>query len=194
MAFSVDKFRTALSNNGARANLFEVEITFGNTDANASSVATNLTTEQKFKFLCQSASIPGKTVTPLDVSYRGRIIHIPGATVFSPWTTTVINNDGDIRKKITDWMRLIGGAGDGTRTNIDQTKFYGSAKVYQLGKTGVVQQTYEFFNFFPTNVSDIALDWGTDALQTFTCTWRYDYWGHKDGDDTDVITVTAATA
>lgn len=180
MAFNIENFRSALADNGARPNLFEVEITFGTATISTPRPFESSGTSD-LKYLCQSATLPGKTVSSLDVQYRGRTIHIPGITNFNTWTTNIINNDGSIRKKITDWMRKLGGAGDGGRTDVDNN-LYGSAKVKQLSKTGTEIQTYIFTNFFPINVGEIPLDWGTDTLQTFSCTWRYDYWSHTDVD------------
>ena len=30
----------------------------------------------------------------------------------------------------------------------------------------------------PTELSEIALDWSSDAVEEYTVTWAYDYWTH----------------
>ena len=29
-----------------------------------------------------------------------------------------------------------------------------------------------------TELGEIALDWSSDAVEEYTCTWAYDYWTH----------------
>ena len=31
---------------------------------------------------------------------------------------------------------------------------------------------------WPTELGEIALDWSSDAVEEYTCTWAYDYWTH----------------
>jgi hypothetical protein len=50
------------------------------------------------------------------------------------------------------------------------------ANVTQFSKTGAKLRTYRFVNIFPTEVSTIDLSWETDAIETFTVNFVYDYW------------------
>jgi hypothetical protein len=51
--------------------------------------------------------------------------------------------------------------------------------VTQLKKDGTKTITYKLIQAWPVNISDIALDWGTEGFQEFTVTWRYDYFLEK---------------
>ena len=31
---------------------------------------------------------------------------------------------------------------------------------------------------WPTELGEISLDWSSDAVEEYTCTWAYDYWTH----------------
>lgn len=46
----------------------------------------------------------------------------------------------------------------------------------QFSKTGTPVRVYNFVGIFPTEVSAIEMDWGTDAVSEFTVTFTYDYW------------------
>ena len=48
--------------------------------------------------------------------------------------------------------------------------------VNQYGKAGEIIKTYKFIGAFPTALSTINLDWGTQDIEEFTCTWTYDRW------------------
>ena len=53
------------------------------------------------------------------------------------------------------------------------------AQVEQFSKTGAgnVSAKYEFVNIFPTDLSEITLDWGdNDTVEEYTVTFAYDYW------------------
>ena len=48
--------------------------------------------------------------------------------------------------------------------------------VIQHGKDGKAIRAYKFVGAFPTALSTINLDWGTQEIEEFTCTWTYDRW------------------
>ena len=57
--------------------------------------------------------------------------------------------------------------------------YFGTGTVTQLGKqtSASALRTYSFVNIFPTDLSEITLDWGdNDSIEEFTCTFAYDYW------------------
>ena len=174
MAFSISKFRsTALNNAGARANLFEVQMT-GATVAGLNA--------SEFTFSCKAAQIPSSSVAVVEVPYFGRVVKVPGNKTFENWTVTIINDeDFLIRNAMEKWITGMGthegnvstiSAGDGT--------LYGQATVSQFGKTGgSALETYNFVNIFPINVAAIDLAWDTnDAVEEFTVEFAYDYWTH----------------
>ena len=174
MPFSINKFRsTALNNAGARANLFEVQMT-GATVAGLNA--------SEFTFSCKAAQIPASSVAVVEVPYFGRVVKVPGNKTFENWTVTIINDeDFLIRNAMERWITGMGthegnvstiSAGDGT--------LYGQAVVSQFGKTGgSALEEYNFVNIFPVNVAAIDLAWDTnDAVEEFTVEFAYDYWTH----------------
>lgn len=194
MAFNIDTFRTKISDGGARNSLYEISLTW---PTGVRVTASGDAASSNPSILCISTSIPGKSINNIPMQYRGRTVNIPGNSQFNTWTTTIINNDGTIRNTILDWIRILGGAFDGTRTDTLggttavplNNNLFSTGKVSQLSKSGTVVQEYNFTNMFPLSISAINLDWGDDNPQQFSCTWRFDYWGHVDASGTTEVTV-----
>lgn len=58
----------------------------------------------------------------------------------------------------------------------DNADYKKDISVVQHGKDGKAIKTYKFVGAFPTALSTINLDWGTQDIEEYTCTWTYDYW------------------
>ena len=55
--------------------------------------------------MCKMASLPGSTIAPIEVPFRGRKLQIAGDRTFDPWSITVINDtDFDVRNHYEEWM------------------------------------------------------------------------------------------
>jgi len=163
--FNVNDIKTALVDGGARPTLFEIGGSFEGTN---------------FLLHCRAASLPGTNINVIPVNYRGRAIKLPGVRTYDVWNTTFLNDDGEIRHLLIQWMRQMAGMIDGARSatygpyNKDVSD-YRDLSVSQLTKEGKKTITYKLIQAWPVNISDIALDWGTEGFQEFTVTWRYDY-------------------
>ena len=84
-----------------------------------------------------------------------------GFRTYDNWTTTILNDEGfAIRNDIQNWMYRLSGGADGTRsTTAGLTNSTGDATVTQVGADGADVQTWKFYNLWPTELSEIALDW-----------------------------------
>src|SRR6056300_904431 len=95
----VDDFKSKLRGGGARPNLFKATINF---PAYAGG-DVELTS-----FLCEAAQLPGSTINPIIVPFRGRQVKIAGDRTFDTWTPTIINDtDMSIRNAMERWMNGI---------------------------------------------------------------------------------------
>jgi hypothetical protein len=166
MAFLIDEFRGQLTGGGARANLFECEITnpYGGDD-------------QKFTFMAKASQLPGDTLGVIEVPYFGRTMKVPGNRTFAEWTVTVINDeDFNVRTGMEQWMTTINShiANIGTPSPLLQ-KSVGTIK--QFSKDGSTLKTYQFIGIFPADISPIDVAWDSnDTIEEFTVTFQYDYW------------------
>ena len=194
MAFTVSSFKSALSRagGGARPALFKV--TIDHSAYPGESLSSNET------ILVKAASIPPANIAPLAVNYHGRAYKWTGMRTFDNWTTTILNDESfSIRNKISEWMRDISGKMNGERsssfgdpTSTGGTYLDGNATVTQLTTAGDDAQTYKFYNLWPTELSEIAVDWSSDMIQEYTVTWCYDYWSSGTGSNsTNLVSASA---
>ena len=199
MAFTVSEFKSNLATGGggARPALYEVSINNSH-DTTLSFGPTSTSTPSSASLLVKAASIPPANIAPLAVNYAGRAYKWTGFRTFDNWTVTVLNDeDFAIREKMMEWMRIISGQLDGTRdtnygspvtTGTTPGYYEGNATVKQLGTDGAVKQVYKFYNLWPTELAEIAVDWSQDAIQEYTIGFAYDYWGHGTlTSDTNVV-------
>ena len=178
MAFSVTEFKSNLKQGGARPSLFKVDFLY------PSGITTPST---RAEFLVKATTIPASTIGSYDVFYHGKAIHVAGDRSFDTWDTTIINDeDFGIRDTLENWMATISNHTLNTRDkNLFQSndrsegegaKYKSSLMVTQFSKAGNDLRTYIFKGAWPSALSTINLDWSSQEIEEFTCTWMYDSW------------------
>jgi hypothetical protein len=168
--FNVERFKSALTNGGARPNQFYVELSFPTYVAGANIAVA------RAPFLVSVAELPGQTVNPAIVQYRGREVKFVGDRVYAPWTVTVLNDaEMSIRTSIEQWM---GGMEDNVNKfgRLQPSEYQRDASVYQLDRNGNILKSYKLVNAFPVDLSPVGLDFGAnDQISTFTVTFQYQH-------------------
>lgn len=166
----ITDFKSKLSGGGARSNLFEVVLSFPDI------APADVTVLDKSRFLVKSAALPGSSITPLDVAFRGRTLKVAGDRTFESWTVTIINDtDFSIRSAFENWMNKINRLSDNTGVT-NPALYHADAFVYQLDRDGSTLRAYHFYDIFPTNISAIQLAYETDAIQEFTVEMQILWW------------------
>tara|TARA_R110000868_G_scaffold68159_14_gene201568 strand:+ start:9645 stop:10238 length:594 start_codon:yes stop_codon:yes gene_type:complete len=167
----ITDFKSKLSGGGARANLFEVVLSF------PASASTDTNTLDKIRLLVKAAALPASTIGPVNVPFRGRILKIAGDRTFESWTVTVINDtDFAIRSAFEKWINSINRVSDATGVT-DPAAYQADAFVYQLDRDGSTLRAYHMYDIFPTNVAAIPLSYETtDAIEEFTCEFQVQWW------------------
>ena len=170
MAFNINTFRAGMTYDGQRPNLFEVTMS-PNTDwANLDGL----------NLMCKGTSIPGATLGTVIVPYFGREVKLAGNRTFPEWTVTVLNDENfAIRSQFESWMNAINSHSGNTRsTPVGPGGYVKKATVKQYSKSSTIATgQYTFVNLFPTDLSEITLDWGdNDTVEEYTVTFSYDYW------------------
>jgi hypothetical protein len=168
----VDAFRGKMTGGGARANLFEVNVNY----PGAAGGDTELT-----NFMCRAAQLPGVTMNPVEVPFRGRLVKFPGDRTFEDWTMTVYNDTNfGVRDAFEAWMNSMNTHLSNVGLNIDNAgygTYLADIEVNQLNESGSTVKKYKLRNAFPTIVSPIELSYDqTTAIEEFTVTLTYDYW------------------
>jgi len=174
--FSVTKFKSNLIKGGARPSLFQVELHYPG-------VSGIKEPPRKSKFFVKGATIPASTVGSYDVFFHGKALKVAGDRSFDTWETTIINDeDYSHRIAIEQWMDLLASHRLNTRNKSLNTKegetadYKKTLTVTQFSREGEDIHHYHFLGAFPTALSTIALDWGTQEIEEYTCTWTYDRW------------------
>ena len=167
---TISNFKSKLTGGGARANLFEVVLTFPDTAQPDSEVL------EKARFLVKSANLPASNVSPIEVPFRGRTLKIAGDRSFESWTVTVMNDtDFAIRSAFERWMNTINRLSDNTGLT-NPADYQADAYVYQLDRDGTTLRSYRFFDTFPTQVGPIELSYDAQGVQEFTVELQVQYW------------------
>jgi hypothetical protein len=176
----ITDFKSKLSGGGARANLFEVVLSF------PASSPTDSNTLDKIRFLVKTAALPASTVGPVNVPFRGRILKVAGDRTFESWTVTVINDtDFAIRSALEKWMNTINRLSDATGVT-DPALYQADAFVYQLDRDGSTLRAYHMYDIFPTNLAQIQLSYDTtDEIEQFTCEFQVQWWEAIKGNGTN---------
>ena len=181
MAFSVNEFRSQMTGDGARPNLFEVSMPFP-------AFASPANAQTKLTFMCKTAQLPGSTVGVVPVNYFGRELKFVGNRTFADWTISVINDeDFIVRNAFERWMNGINSHNFNVRNPLALAPLGYSvdSEVTQFGKQGNILKKYRFIGVYPTDITPIDVDWGSnDTIEEFSVTLTYQWW---DAVDTGVL-------
>tara|TARA_B100000035_G_scaffold44224_1_gene33186 strand:+ start:2639 stop:3325 length:687 start_codon:yes stop_codon:yes gene_type:complete len=137
-------------------------------------------------FLVKAANIPASVVGVVDVPYRGRMLKIAGDRTFEPWTVTILNDQSfKFRAFFESWSSNIQALQQNFQNSNTIADYQAMAKVRQLDRKGEVIRTYKFEGIWPSNISAIELDWGTnDTAEEYTVEFQVQYWTY----DNDINT------
>lgn len=93
MSFDVGQFRSVLSGDGARPNLFDVTLAFPSY-VTLGGAAAPLTT-----FMAKAAQMPGATMGMAPLFYFGREVKLAGNRTWQDWTIQIINDENFLIRK-----------------------------------------------------------------------------------------------
>ncbi len=149
---------------GARANLYQIEIP---------------DFDEKLKFVCKAAQVPGKTIAPIEVRYLSHIIKVAGDPTFDDWTATILHDeDHAVRTKLDEWQQLII-ANDSAEGSSNLTDYFREIKISQLKKDGSVNDKgiYTLHNAWPTTIDPMDLGFeNADTILEYGVTFSYTHW------------------
>lgn len=168
--FNVERFKSALTNGGARPNQFAVQLSFP-TYVGGANIAV-----ARAPFLVNIAELPGQTVNPAIVQYRGREVKFVGDRIFAPWTITVLNDaEMSIRTAVEQWMNGMEDTAD-KFGRLQPSEYQRNLDVFQLDRNGNILKSYQLVNAFPVDLSPVGLDFGAnDQISQFTVTFQYQH-------------------
>lgn len=199
---TIDSFKTAVSADFARSNLFKVSLDFPTEAATIGGKKTEAGDANKTaKFFCRAAQMPASTIGVIEVPVQGRTYKIPGDRTFEPWTITVMNDRNQkLRRSFERWINLMNNAKK-NRSNYKGLTYFSNPTVDLLSKyakgeegdDGYTIKKYKFHHCYPSNISSMDLDANAnDQIMEFTVEWQYAYWTVTEGDSVDGVTLPGA--
>ncbi len=182
---TIDSFKSSVVSDFARPNLFQVDLSF------PTEVIANATGLSDLgKFTVRAANLPSSQMGIVEVPFRGRVLKIAGDRTFEPWTITIMNDSRfSLRNAFEAWVEKIQAANEnitqtsGLGDESDATGYFTDMFVHQLSRDAssseksTILRSYKFTDVFPSNVSAIDLDFGSnDAVEEFTVELQVQYW------------------
>ena len=166
---NINEFKSRLRGGGARANQFKVTLPFPGY-ASVGGETSDLA------FLCRATAIPGQTVGPIAIPFRGRQLQIAGDRTFEPWTITVMNDtDFKLYRGFERWMNGINNMSDNEGI-ANPADYQVDAFVDQLDRNGTTLKSYTYRGLFPISLDSIALNYNTnDTIEEFGVTFQFQY-------------------
>ena len=191
---SISEFKSKVATDFARPILFECTLNFPE-----ATVANGTTLTDLGKFTVKAANLPATQLGTVEVPYRGRVLKIAGDRTFEPWTITIMNDKNfKLRDGFEKWTESIQAYSQNvTSAGTNINNYFADMFVTQLDRnasTPTTQSTtstsqsasgtphaplraYRFVDVFPTNISAIDLDFGSnDAIEEFTVEMQVQYW------------------
>jgi len=174
----INRFKQELIGGGARSNLFRCQGLF---PAEAVAVA-GLNPSSQIQFLCNAASIPPITITPITTNFLGRPMRLAGERDFPEWNIQVLNDTNwALRNAFEKWSDII--------STIESHKGRGSLAQYafqwqvtQLDRDGSDLKTYKFVDCWPSAITAIDLNFEpATSVEQFGVTIQYQYYTSDSG-------------
>ena len=165
MVLNVNRFKDKLRG-GTRANLFKVTL---RTPAGLTPL------EELSPFVVKTAEVPGSTISPIIVPFRGRQLKISGDKTFDPWTVQVLNDpDFTVRKAMEIWMSGMNNHEDNQGVN---DGYFVDLEIAQLDREGTPLRTYVLKDAWPSDLGPMQASFDAEnTLQEFPITFQYQYW------------------
>jgi len=175
MSFDVNQFRTQLIGDGARPNLFDVQLQF------PSWVTTSTGAAQLSTFAVKAAQMPGSTIGIAPLFYFGREVKLAGNRTFADWTVQIINDENfTIRNAFEQWFNGLNDPANNIRNpaaGVVDGGYGVDALVTQYSKTGDIIKQMNLISMFPVDLAPLDLDWGSnDTIQEYAVTLAYQYY------------------
>lgn len=154
---------------------------------NITAAPTSVPSENSFKALVKSTSLPEMMMNTVDVWHRGHKVVIRSTNDFThKWDVTFYNTSTlGLKKFFENWMYEMDRYDSAlVSTTFNDTFGVGeisdgytsSLKVHQLCSDGTIDSSYQFYYAFPVAISAVNLDSSSiNTVSEFTVTFAYSY-------------------
>ena len=168
MPFNLTDFKGALTGQGARPTLFDVQIT--------SPSYTAGDPVGKINFTCRAAQLPGKTFATASAKVYGPVFKVPYQTMYGDTSLTFLcTNEFYERKLFERWTEAImpPDTNNLRYPKGDSSRYLTNIKIIQYDE--FIQQIFavELIDAFPTSIAAQPLSWSEEGFHRLTVTFAY---------------------
>lgn len=130
----------------------------------------------KVPFTCKGASLPGRTIEPMEVNIKNKKFFLPGDVTFTDFTMTILNDqDFGIRRMFETWQEKIV---SNDQYGLNKPRDYTSdVYIIQLNSMSLPIEGYILRNAWPSQISDIPLSFDTNnTVEEYTISLKYTHY------------------
>jgi hypothetical protein len=170
MTFSVQNIVASLNKTGiAKTSHFEVQITgLGDSDL-----------ERDMMFRCDTAELPGRTVTSAEYKIYGHIRKIPYGSLVGDITLEFLLSE-DMREKeyFEKWVNTISGTNSfGSSNGTYNIEYYdtitGVVNIRQYGEAGQLSSVHTLIEAYPVAINPVTMNWQGEDVAKLSVTMAY---------------------
>jgi hypothetical protein len=132
-------------------------------------------------FQCESAELPGRTISTSDVQIAGPSFKQPYGTQYSDITLTFLCTNDMYEKKIfDDWLNYINNTDNFTFAYRDE--YATTINIFQYDEGGdsspwpAVTYGAQLIDAWPIGINQMSLAWGEDSVHRLGITFAYTYY------------------
>ena len=136
--------------------------------------------EESVDIMCKAINIPETTHTPVEMTFKGHPVKVPGRTNQAQTVsmTFYLDESYNTRRIFQDWIDFLDPRFYAGNTPAPDYNFekYGSIVVYarDYNETGDIVEEFNFEKAFPLSISDLEYSAADkDAIMEFTVTFAY---------------------
>jgi len=167
---TIAQFKAQMTGGGSRPNQFRVELAF------PTFVGVAGVTALAGQFLCKATSLPASTLEDIQTFYRGRPVHFAGERTFAPWRVSIYNDANfALRNAFELWSgKILNYSNTSGVTN--PNNYQVDMVVHHLDRNNFITKTYRFYDAYPQNIGEIALDFeSNNQIELFDVDFVYNY-------------------
>lgn len=131
----------------------------------------------KLAIKCQTASIPGSSIEPMEMALHGQVLRFPGRKIY-PGTmscTFVEESNMGTQRVLRTWMEKIKSS-DTSKSSGYKRDVAVQARLNVYDTTNTLKDEIDIFGLWLSELSDIQLDGQSSQIMLVQATFTYDTW------------------
>ena len=169
MAGNINDFKSSFTQDVARPNKFDVDVTIPLV------MIPYVSSARSLNYRCENAQLPGRTLATTEQKTYGPIEKYPYLNTYNDIDLTFIIDDDMQQKILFDaWLSYINPS---YSNNMRYKSDYATIlKINQYDVTGDLSYSVNLYDAFPISMNQMDLDWSGDGYHKLNVTFAYTYW------------------